>query len=74
MCQCRTPGNELIVVSAVRQQVTEMLQAQDVEVWQRTAVHDEDGPMTLETLLERITQHIPHHLTFVQTKRQALGI
>jgi len=37
-----------------------------VEVWQRTAVHSHDGPMTLETLLKRIMQHIPHHIRTIE--------
>jgi hypothetical protein len=28
----------------------------------------------LETLLKRITGHVPHHLKFIQDKRTALGL
>ena len=30
--------------------------------------------MTLEKLIQTITGHIPHHLTFIAEKRKALGI
>jgi hypothetical protein len=29
--------------------------------------------MTLQTLLERITNHIPHHAQFIEEKRQAMA-
>ena len=34
--------------------------------------HSEDGPITLRTLLERITNHIPHHVQFIEEKRRAM--
>lgn len=42
--------------------------------FERTGIHSADGPMTLRTLLERITNHIPHHVQFVAEKRQAMGL
>ena len=60
----RTAESELAVIEAVRQQMHAILQNCDIEDYQRTAVHSVDGPMTLETLLERITGHIPHHISF----------
>jgi hypothetical protein len=35
-------------------------------------VHSEAGPLTLETLLERVTAHIPHHLSFIDEKVRLL--
>ena len=35
--------------------------------------HSTDGPLTLETLLQHITNHIPHHVTFIAEKRAALA-
>jgi hypothetical protein len=29
--------------------------------------------MTLQTLLERITAHIPHHVAFIEEKLQAMA-
>jgi len=74
MCLNRDPSNELEIIRAVRLQVAAILENQDIEVWQRTAVHSLDGPMTLETVLERITSHISHHVNFINEKTAALGI
>lgn len=71
-CRTRRPMDELNLIKAVRQHVTGWLSSLDIEVWQRTAVHSTDGPMTLETLLERITEHIPHHIHFIKQKQTAL--
>ena len=30
--------------------------------------------MTLETIVKRVTNHIPHHVRFIEEKRKALGI
>ena len=71
-CEHRQIGNELTVIDSIRRQMMSILQHQDVEVWQRTAVHSLHGPMTLETLLERIVEHVPHHCRFIEQKRAAL--
>lgn len=42
------------------------------EAFDRTVNHSEDGPISLRTLLERITNHIPHHVQFIAEKRQAM--
>lgn len=72
-CRHREIDNELTVIDSIRRQMISILQHQDVEIWQRTAVHSLDGPMTLETLLERIVEHVPHHCGFIEQKRAALN-
>ena len=64
--------NELSLIESTRRHLADILDRIDVESYQRTAVHSEDGPLTLETLLERITRHIPHHLGFIEDKKRAL--
>lgn len=68
----RDVHEELELISAVRRQMAVILRNTDVEDFQRTGVHSEAGPLTLETLLERITGHIPHHLTFIEAKIAAM--
>ena len=68
----RSVHDELELISAVRRQMAVILRNTDVEDFQRTGVHSEAGPLTLETLLERITRHIPHHLTFIEAKIAAM--
>ena len=43
-----------------------------VEVELKLPAELPDGPLTLETLLRRITGHIPHHIRFILEKRQLL--
>ena len=35
--------------------------------------YTEAGPITLEKLLTNITNHIPHHVKFIDEKRAALA-
>ncbi len=65
---------ELDLISSVRKQVARIFEIQPEEAFQRTGMHSVDGPVTIETLLTRVTKHIPHHLPFIQEKREALGI
>ena len=68
----RSVDDELELISAVRRQMAVILRNSDIEDFQRTGVHSEAGPLTLETLLERITRHIPHHIKFVEDKIAAM--
>ena len=64
----RNLSGELDLISIVRRQMAVILRNTDIEDFQRTGVHSEAGPLTLETLLERITRHIPHHVKFIEAK------
>lgn len=64
---------ELAVISSVRKSTAAILDACDIEDFQRTGVHSAEGPMTLEALLERTINHVPHHLKFVDEKIAALN-
>ena len=68
----RSPHTELMVIEAVRRQTHAILTDCDIEDFQRTGVHSTDGPMTLETLVERITGHLPHHSRFIEEKLEAM--
>jgi len=68
----RSVQEELELIFVVRRQMAVILRNTDVEDFQRTGVHSEAGPLTLETLLERITRHIPHHVTFIAAKIAAM--
>ncbi|MEZ6133168.1 MAG: DinB family protein [Planctomycetaceae bacterium] len=68
----RDVQEEILLIRTVRSQMSRILKRCDIEVFQRTGVHSQDGPITLETLLERITGHIPHHVAFINEKRTAL--
>ena len=68
----RNLSDELDLISVVRRQMAVILRNTDIEDFQRTGVHSEAGPLTLETLLERITRHIPHHVKFIEAKIAAM--
>lgn len=70
--QDRNVPQELELLVATRAHMSAILNATDIEDFQRTGVHSAEGPMTLETLLERITGHIDHHLAFIDEKLKAM--
>jgi uncharacterized damage-inducible protein DinB len=69
----RDVEEELQLVQAVRSHVARILWTLAPDDFKRQGRHSEDGPHSLETLLERITEHIPHHVRFIEAKREAAG-
>lgn len=65
---------ELQLVDAVRRHTARILKAVPAEAFDRVGIHSRDGEITLLELLERITNHVPHHVTFIDEKRRALGV
>lgn len=63
---------ELRLVELVRSQMLRILRPLAPQDFQRSGVHSDDGPLTLETLLQRITNHVPHHVRFIEEKKVAL--
>ncbi len=70
----RDAEEEMVLIEHIRKQVARILRSLPSEAFQRRGTHSESGPMTLATLVERITGHIPHHVRFIQEKRRALGL
>lgn len=68
----RDIAEELELIELTRRQMVRILRQCDIEQFQRTGVHSENGPMTLETLMEQISGHIPHHISFIEEKAAAL--
>jgi uncharacterized damage-inducible protein DinB len=64
---------ELQLIEVVRSQMARILRTLPPAAFDRTGLHSVDGPMTLRSLLERITNHIPHHARFIEEKRQAIA-
>jgi hypothetical protein len=69
----RDLDEELRIVDLVRGQMLRILRPLRPEEFQRRGIHSEDGPLTLEALLERITGHVPHHVRFIEEKKAALA-
>jgi uncharacterized damage-inducible protein DinB len=56
-----------------RQLTAEILRRLPDEDFQRTAVHTENGKMTLAGILEGYCEHLDHHVRKIREKRQQLG-
>ncbi|TWT60208.1 DinB family protein [Rubinisphaera italica] len=72
--EVRDLNNELNIIRTTRQQLLTVLENCDDAAFQRTGQHSRDGDLTIETLLKRITGHIPHHIKTIEEKKQALGV
>lgn len=70
----RDATEELTLIETVRSQMARILATKPESDFSRTGKHSVDGPMSLALLLERISNHIPHHLKFIEEKRKALGL
>ncbi|MFM8476413.1 MAG: DinB family protein [Planctomycetaceae bacterium] len=68
----RDVEQELQLIVLIRRQMSRILCNTDIEAFQRTGVHSEAGPLTLETILERSVRHITHHIPFIHEKTAAL--
>lgn len=68
----RDVDEELELIEVTRKQMARILRRVPEDAFAKTGVHSEDGPISLRTLLERITNHIPHHVEFIREKRAAL--
>ncbi|MCH5372564.1 MAG: DinB family protein [Planctomycetes bacterium] len=71
--QQRDVEEELQLIEALRRHMARILRTLDAGSYQRTGIHSTDGPLSLETLLNRITEHIPHHIRFIEEKRAIMG-
>jgi uncharacterized damage-inducible protein DinB len=69
----RDVEEELALIELTRKQMARILRALKPEDFQRRGRHSRDGALTLEILLQRITDHIPHHVRFMEEKRRAMG-
>jgi hypothetical protein len=65
---------ELRLIESCRASTARILRTLKDEDFSRIGKHSESGPLTLIQLLERVTDHVPHHAKFIQEKRTALGI
>jgi hypothetical protein len=63
---------ELSIIDMTRRQMARILRTLTPGDFERTGKHSVAGPLTLKTLLERITGHIPHHLRFIEEKKSAM--
>jgi len=72
--EARDFDQQLQLVDLLRNHTARILRTLPPEAFQRVGVHSEDGPLTLEQLIGRVTRHLPHHIAFILEKRKALGV
>ena len=68
----RDAEEELLLIETLRKQVARILQTLKAADFQRRGIHSEAGPLALESLVQRSTGHIVHHVRFIDEKRKAL--
>ncbi len=68
----RDLDEELQLIESVRKHMARILRSLNAEGFQRTCIHSEEGPITVETLIQRMNNHIPHHIRFIEEKKAKL--
>src|SRR5690606_28969656 len=64
---------ELSLIDATRRHITRILRNCAESDFARTGTPSSEGPLSLGEVLRRIAEHIPHHVRFIQEKREALA-
>ena len=75
--QERDLEGELALIEQTRQQMARILRTLPAAAWSRSGIYRHEGkdePRSLERLVTIMINHIPHHVKFIQEKRQALGV
>ena len=68
----RDVEEELAIINVTRSQMARILRTLNPDDFHRKGIHSEDGPLSLETLLMRITGNIPYHINFIEEKKTAM--
>jgi hypothetical protein len=69
----RDVEEELAIIDLTRKRMARILRGLPPEAANRVGVHTFKGLVSLEAILTSAAQHIPHHVTFIEEKRKALG-
>ncbi len=65
---------DLRLLEAQREQLAADLDRLSPDLWQRTAVHSENGVQTLAAILAHAVEHLEDHAETILEKRRALGV
>lgn len=66
----RSLRGSLALFRAVRDSTAELLRSAPPEAWERTGIHNESGPQTLEWIVEHFAEHVPGHLNTIAKRRK----
>jgi uncharacterized damage-inducible protein DinB len=70
----RDVEEELALIDLTRKKMARILKKLPAEAVNRVGIHSFKGLVSLEGLLTSAVNHIPHHVTFIEEKRKALGV
>lgn len=70
----REAEEEMAIIEQTRRQLARILCTLPEAALQLVGIHNECGPRTLEQMLTTATNHILHHVKFIEDKRRALGL
>ena len=65
---------DLRLLEVQREQMAADLSRLPAEAWSRTAVHSENGTVTLGDLFEHAVDHLESHVAAIAEKRSAMGL
>jgi DinB superfamily len=69
----RDVAEEMALIEVTRKRMTHILRGLRPEASNRVGIHSFKGLVSLEGILTSAVNHIPHHVTFLDEKRKALG-
>ena len=61
-------NHEAWLLKGIRRHMAAILRSIDADDFERVGMHAADGPLTLADLLQRVTDHIPHHVQSIRRK------
>jgi hypothetical protein len=70
----RDPELDLRLLEIQREQMAEDLRRLPAAAWERTAIHSENGLVSLFDLFEHAVDHLEDHCVAIAEKRTALGL
>jgi len=65
---------DLHLLEVQRQQVVEDLVRLDPTIWERVALHSENGEQTLHEIFHHAVEHLEDHVERIWEKRRAMGL
>lgn len=65
---------DLHLLEVQRQQVAEDIERLDPAIWERVALHSENGEQTLHEIFHHAVEHLEDHVETILEKRRAMGL
>ena len=69
----QSPAEVVALTRLLRQSTAALLRSLPDDAWQRTGMHQERGPVTLQQLVELVAGHLEHHAHHIRELRAQFG-